>query len=308
MRSLRFLVLLTLIATLAAPAPAWNFSGHWIAAAIAYQRLTPAVRARIDELIRKHPDYERMNFPDAPSDAENRARAAFIRAASWPDEIREDSRFYDDTSSDAVPAPVLPGFPGMQRHANWHYADLPFSTDNTPLVQAPPPNAVTEIRRMLEELGPSADPAQASYDLPWLEHLVADIHNPLHATSRFSQALPEGDRGGTLVFIPGKTLHAYWDDAASPRDIKYDGVLRYARDYMARQGPPVTSSLNPRVWAEESSKLAKSDVYTFGEESGTKGKPVKLPPGYGENAQKLSHQRLTLSGYRLAAVLNGRLR
>jgi len=308
MRPIRFLAAFALTLTLAAPAPAWNFSGHWIAAAIGYQRLTPAVRARIDEMIRKHPDYEKMNFPDAPSDPENRARAAFIHAASWPDEIRDDVRFYDDTRQDAPPTPTLAGFPGMQRHTNWHYADLPFSTDNTPLVQAPPPNVVTEIRRMLDEIGPSADVTLSAYDVPWLEHLVADIHNPLHATSRFSKALPEGDQGGNLVFISGRTLHAYWDDAASPREIKYDGILKDAREFMARQAPPVSSSLNPRVWLEESFKLAKSDVYTFGDENGTKEKPVKLPPGYGENAQKIARQRLILSGYRMGAVLNARLR
>jgi hypothetical protein len=235
MRPIRLVAALALILTLAGPAPAWNFSGHWIAAAIAYQRLTPAARGRIDELIRKHPDYERMNFADAPSDPEGRARAAFISAASWPDEIRDDSRFYDDTRKDAVPTPALPGFPGMQRHTNWHYADAPYSTDDTPLVHAPPPNAVTEIRRMLDELTPSADATTSAYDLPWLEHLVADIHNPLHATSRFTKALPGGDQGGNLVFVPGKTLHAYWDDAASPREIKYDAILKDARDFMARQ-------------------------------------------------------------------------
>jgi hypothetical protein len=308
MRPIRLLVVFALILTLAAPAWAWNFSGHWIAAAIAYQRLTPAVRARVDDLIRQHPDYEKMNFPDAPSDPESRARAAFIHAASWPDEIRNDPRFYDDTRADPTPTPLLPGFPGMQRHTNWHYADMPFSPDNTPLIPTPTPNAVTEIRRMLAEISPTADPAMVAYDLPWLVHLVADIHNPLHATSRFTKDLPQGDQGGNLVFVYGKTLHAYWDDAASPREIGYEGVLKYARDFMARQAPPVTSSLNPRTWLQESFKVAKSDVYTFGDENGTKEKPVKLPPGYPENAQKVARQRLTLSGYLLGSVLNARLR
>ncbi len=308
MRPTRWPVVFLLFLALAAPVPAWNFSGHWIAAAIAYQRLTPSVRARVDDLIRKHPDYEKMIFADAPSDPENRARAAFIRAASWPDEIRNDDRFYDDTRKDAVPTPTLPGFPGMQRHTNWHYADFPFSPDGTPLIQDPPPNALTEIRRMLEEIGPLSDSALSAYDLPWIEHLVADVHNPLHATSRFTKSLPEGDRGGNLVFVPGKNLHGLWDDAASPRDITYQGVLKYAHDLMARQAPPVTSSLNPRTWLEESFKLAQSDVYTFGDENGTKEKPVKLPPGYLENAQKIARQRLTLSAYRLGSVLNARLR
>jgi hypothetical protein len=146
------------------------------------------------------------------------------------------------------------------------------------------------------------------YDLPWIVHLVADVHNPLHATSRFTRSLPQGDRGGNLVFVPGKNLHALWDDAASPREITYEGILKYSHDFTARQAPPVTSSLNPITWLDESFKLVQSDVYTFGDENGTKEKPVKLPPGYLENAQKIARQRVTLAGYRLGAVLNARLR
>jgi hypothetical protein len=308
MRPARLLIGFLLILTLAVPAPAWNFSGHWIAAAIAYQQLTPAVRARVDDLIRRHPDYEKMIFADAPADPENRARAAFIHAASWPDEIRNDPRFYDDTRKDAVPTPTLAGFPGMQRHTNWHYYDTPFSPDNTPLIVEPPPSALTEIPRLLQEIGTTADPILSAYDLVWIEHLVADVHNPLHATSRFTKSLPEGDRGGNLVFVSGRTLHAVWDDAASPREIGYEGILNYAHDLTIRQAPPVTFALNPGTWLEESFKLAQSDVYTFGDENGSKESPIKLPSGYLENAQKIARQRVTLSGYRLAAVLNMRLK
>ncbi len=308
MQPTRFVLAVLLILTLAVPAPAWNFSGHWVAAAIAYQRLTPMARTQIDDLIRRHPDYEKMVFADAPSDPENRARAAFIRAASWPDEIRNDERFYDDTRKDAVPTPLLPGFPGMQRHTNWHYSDIPFSPDHTPLIQAPVPNAETELRRMLEELGSRSELILAAYDLPWVEHLVADVHNPLHATSRFTKNLPEGDQGGNLVFVGGRNLHGVWDDAATPREVTYEGILKYAHDFVSRQPPPVSSSLKPGAWLEESFKLAQAEVYTFGDESGTKEKPIQLPPGYVANAQKIARQRLTLSGYRLGAVLNVRFR
>jgi S1/P1 Nuclease len=305
---LRLLAVLALIPVLAAPAWAWNFPAHWIAAAIAYQRLTPAVRARVDEVLRHHPDYEKMNFPDAPTDPESRARAAFIHAASWPDEIRNDERFYDDTHADATPTPVLPGFPGMQRHTNWHYINMPFSQDDTRLTPTPTPNVVTELRRLLDGLSPTADPAAAAYDLPWLIHLVADAHNPIHAGSRVSKEFPMGDGNGSLVFVPGKTLHGYWDDAASPKEVNYADILKYAKAYMAQQPPPVSSTLNPKVWLDDSFKLAKSDVYTFGPESGTKEKPISLPSGYAQNAQKVAKQRLIQSAYLLGSALNLRLR
>lgn len=305
---MRLLVVLAMIPALAAPAWAWNFPAHWVAAAIAYQRLTPAVRAKVDDILRHHPDYEKMNFADAPTDPESRARAAFIHAATWPDEIRDDARFYDDTKADATPTPLLPGFPGMQRHTNWHYADLVFSPDDTPLVPTPTPNVVTEIRRILGEVSATADPAVVAYDLPWLIHLIPDIHNPLHGTSRVTKDLPQGDQGGNLVFVPGKTLHAVWDDAATPREMDYAAILKYAKDFMTQQPPPVSSTLNPKTWQEESFKLAKSDVYTFGAENGTKEKPVTLPPGYAQNAQKVARQRLIKSGYMLGTALNVRFR
>src|ERR1700730_12872831 len=37
-----------------------------------------------------------------------------------------------------------------------------------------------------------------SYDLVWLIHLVGDVHQPLHTTSRFTHEQPKGDAGGTL--------------------------------------------------------------------------------------------------------------
>jgi hypothetical protein len=306
--SVRLLVILALLPALAAPAWAWNFPAHWIAAAIAYQRLTPAVRAKVDDLLRQHPDYAKMNFQDAPTDPESRARAAFIHAASWPDEIRDDARLYDDTQADAVPTPTLPGFPGMQRHTNWHYARMPFSTDDTRLGTMPTPNAVTEIRRMLDEVSPTADAMTVAYDLPWLIHLIPDIHNPVHASARFTKDLPMGDSGGALVFVPGKNLHGYWDDAAVSNVNTYAAILKYAKDFMAQQPPPVSSTLNPKTWLDESFKLAKSDVYTFGPDNGTKEKPIMLPPGYAQNAQNVARQRLIKSGYLLGTALNLRLR
>ena len=299
---------MALLPALAAPAWAWNFPAHWVAAAIAYQRLTPAVRSKVDDFLRHHPDYEKMNFADAPADPESRARAAFIHAGSWPDEIRDDPRFYDDTHADAEPTPVLPGFPGMQRHTNWHYINTPFSTDDTRLTPTPAPNVGTEIRRLLSEISPSADAATVAYDLPWLIHLIPDSHNPLHAASRVEKDLPTGDANGALVFVLGKTLHGYWDDAAVANASSYAAILRYAKDFMARQPPPVSSSLNPKTWLDESFKLAKSGVYTFGPDNGTKEKPIKLPPGYAENAQKVARQRLIQSGYLLGSALNARLR
>jgi len=96
----------------ASPATAWNATGHRLIAAIAYDRLTPKTRARVDALIRLHPDYEKIFLRDVSSaDPKIRARAAFIAAAVWPDTIKGDPRFYDETRSNASPTQLLPAFP-----------------------------------------------------------------------------------------------------------------------------------------------------------------------------------------------------
>lgn len=299
MRLLRFV---TAILALALPAAAWNFSGHRIVAEISYQRLTPQTRLRVDEMMRRHPDFEAIT-KEAPADPDARAHYAFVWAASWPDQILSDSRFYDPGRADSQPTPPLPGFPDMQRHPTWHYYDIPISGDGTPVLQQAPPHLMTELPRLLGEIA-TASSMQAPYDLPWLVHLVGDSHQPLHATSRYLKSQPKGDAGGNFVFVQGgPTLHSLWDNAAAPRDLSYEDVVRYAREIEA-ENPQDLGSLDPKDWIRESFELDKSTVYTFGLETGTKNDPLVMPPDYEEKAKSIARQRVALAGYRLAAVLN----
>ena len=294
------------------PAAAWNYSGHCIIAEIAYERLTPQVRARVDRTIRNHPDYDHIFTQGAAGvikdDPAALARYAFVHAAPWPDMLRGDVRFYDEASPDAHPTPLLPGFPDMMRHLTWHYFDNPISGDGTPVIEQRPPHLMTELPRLLAEIA-TVDSRQAAYDLPWLEHLAGDVHQPLHLTSRFLQSQPKGDAGGNFVFVePGRNLHSLWDDAAAPRDLSDDDIVRYARKITTDYAAGTALSLDPLAWAAESFELDKSAVYTFGSETGSKEHPLKLPPGYEERAKRIARQRVAMAGYRLAAVLNKYLR
>ncbi len=296
---------------LALPASAWNYSGHSIIAEIAYERLTPQARARVDQMIRSHPDYNRM-FAQGASDAIRNdpaalARYAFVHAAPWPDQIiynDTDNRFYDELNPNAQPTPLLPGFPDMMRHRAWHYFDHGISGDGTPVIEQPPPHLMTELPRLLSEIG-TADARQAAYDLPWLVHLTGDVHQPLHVTSRFLKSQPKGDAGGNFDFVePGGNLHALWDEAAAPRDLSDADIVRDARDITADYPANDPLSLDPLIWADESFELDKSAVYTFGLETGSKDKPIILPPLYEEKAKNIARQRVATAGYRLAAILN----
>lgn len=294
---------------LASPLSAWNATGHRIIAAIAYERLTPSTRACVDLLLQRHPDYALLFTAGEPPDPAARARAAFLAAAVWPDGIRNDPRFYDNVRKDAQPTPLIPGFPDMGCHTNWHYYDIPYAPDGVHAPNQAPPNALTELQRIMKELGkPRENTAQLAYDLPWLEHIAGDVHQPLHCVSRFLKSHPQGDAGGNGVFVtPRGNLHALWDDSAGT-DISDGYITKYAADATAEHPPAGHQEKNPRKWIEEGFKIAKSDVYTFGLETGSREHPIQLPDGYVQNAQRVARARIALAGYRLAAVLNDKLK
>lgn len=291
---------------LASPAAAWDGTGHRIVAAIAYERLTPNTRARVDALIRAHPDYAAFTN-GAPADAAARARAAFIAAAVWADNIKGDRRFYDDTRSDAQPTPTLPGYPDMKRHTNWHYFDKPYTPDGAESRKREGPSALTAMSRLMKEIV-HAPPELAAYDLPWIEHITGDLGQPLHCVSRMLKSMPAGDDGGNLVFVtPGRNLHALWDDAAG-RDSSDAYVSKYATETMAEYPAPSSIDTNPKKWIEEGYQVAVTQVYTFGLETGSRDHPIALPESYVDNAKRVARAQIAKAGYRLAAVLNSRLK
>jgi hypothetical protein len=61
-------------------------------AAVAYDRLDPAVRARVDGLIKLNPDYSK--WIDGVADAD-RDRFAFVHASNWADDIKGEDVYTD---------------------------------------------------------------------------------------------------------------------------------------------------------------------------------------------------------------------
>lgn len=303
---------LSILLALSPSLPAWNATGHRLIAAIAYDRLTPKARARVDELIRRHPDYETLFLKGAPAEPKARARAAFIAAAVWADQIQGDPRFYDETRPNATPTPLLPGFPDMARHTTWHYYDTPYAPDGAAIEQQKPPHALSELKRIIPLIGVKADvpPTSASnpvYLLPWLEHIEGDVHQPLHCVSRFLKSQPKGDAGGNFVYIGRRNLHSIWDGAAG-QDTSEAYAVKYIADALAAHPAPRRIEKKPEKWIQEGFRLAVSDVYTFGNETGSREHPLPLPPGYLDHAAQVAQGQIAKAGYRLAAVLNDRLK
>jgi hypothetical protein len=290
---------------------AWNSTGHEIVALIAYDHLSPAARTAICTALKNHPRLNEDLLHDDKKFADTDI-AIFTRAATWPDIVRFPANPLNRT----------------ENHGPWHYVDFPFEQDNVkgpePVVQwdghSNPENLIQAMDQCLAELKDPKTPAsRKAIDICWVEHLVGDIHQPLHATSWFSKEFPDGDRGGNSVMVRGSdnlpiNLHAYWDNAEG-MSLDPDVIRKTASQIEAAHPPDKladkTRDLSVAHWAHESFELSKTAVYddgklphtTIDEGHNNPGAVPSLPPGYGARAKETADLRIAEAGYRLAAVL-----
>ncbi len=310
------LIVLVLVFAVASNAPlfGWDNVGHMAVAYVAYQHLNAATKARVDTLLQLNPDYPKWKsaIPSGTSAAKNKMMV-FMMAATWPDAIRSKPGYTDDGSEggnrpDGATSVQNIGYSDHLHHKYWHFVDTPFSTDGTTLPALPSPNAETQIAAFRAVLASNDPDEKKSYDLVWLEHLVGDVHQPLHAATRVSSGDPQGDRGGNLVRLcaaPCKNeLHAFWDDLLGT------GSSAATAINVGRALPTADSTLAAKKdagdWVTETFDAAKRSVYTapIGDGDG----PFTLTPAYRTQAKKLARERVALAGVRLANLLNEELK
>jgi hypothetical protein len=291
---------LSLLAVLVpAAARAWNPQGHMMVAALAYQQLEPAARAKVGSLLRLNPDYPRWVAGVAPAD---RDRIAFLRAANWADDLREAPGYTDE------PQPPRPGYQDHQKHKDWHYINIPFSLDGTAVRPPATPNVKTQIATLRRELAWAPTDDRRSFALVWLLHLVGDVHQPLHTVARFDREQRQGDRGGTWVMLcrlPCKDhLHGFWDSV-----LGNSGDPQEARAQALRLPAPEAAPAaitDEQRWVDEGVALAKEHVYRAPVGAGEG--PYTLDEAYQRNARQVAAARVALAGARLATLINGALR
>lgn len=298
---------------LISPAEAWDHLGHMIVAASAYDQLKPEVQEKVSTLLRLNPQYATWV---ANSPKNDHPRIAFLGASRWADDIKGDPAYKQDGKHEGNrpsgrKAARNIGYSDKLQHKYWHFINVPFSPDNTRLADPPTPNAKTQIALFRKTLKSSTGSSYLkSYDLVWLIHLVADVHQPLHATSRFDKAHLKGDDGGNGVMVcsrPCQTkekLHAFWDDLLGVSTDTTTAIDK-ARQLPAAD-PQLASISDEGIWVQESFEAAQTHVYVSPIEVGVG--PYEVTESYRAAAQELAAQRLALAGARLANLLNDALR
>lgn len=271
-----------------APAWGWNAAGHRLVAAVAWRQMSPAAREKAVALLHRHPAYTKWS---ARSD-EPTHYAAFLESSSWPDDIRKDPRFYDEQSED--PTPPFPGMADTARHKQWHYVDR-FPDGRL---------RAGELDRQIERLAgrlrdPRTPATDRAYALPWLIHLVADIHQPLHVGSR-------DDDGGNRVQIenpfnrrhPITNLHAWWDDLPGRPWLRGPKLERVA-DALVSALPRRPYQGDVALWEKESRTLGREAAYPT-----TLGSVLPIITwDFQARSQAIANRRLAEAGYRLGRLL-----
>lgn len=304
-----FCRIFSLLAALAALAPssaqAWNAAGHRLVAAIAWEHLRPDVRDEVTLLLRQHPDHDRWIRRAGEEDSDRRI---FIEASTWPDEIRDDKRFYSAGNGDATP--TLPGFPDMERRRSWHYVNIPLNAtaDATPLSG----QIDKQLVALAKTLGtPDAD-AERTYALPWVIHLVGDAHQPLHTSVRLD-ASGKWDKLGNGLEVhnpfnsrkPVSTLHAFWDDLPGPPWLRGDKLDQASRVLISAHPRPAHSSesTSSHRWIEESWLIARDSAYPPRNDITPDTIPT-ITEAFFEKSREIADRRVAQAGYRLADLLN----
>jgi len=304
MRKNRLLLSLVAAATL----QAWNDAGHMAVAYIAYQTMSSTARAEVDRLLKAHVDYARWVEGVAE---EQKGLVAFMRAATWPDAIRNDPRFQNDPpdNADAL-VPNSLGLPNLYRHTNWHYINRPLignyaklKVDKSDQSYLKPPTVISKIHELRAAIADQKLTERVrAYYLSWLLHLVGDVHQPLHCVAH------QDDQGGNRVLLnPGPVrLHGYWDGILGRND-SFDAVRALAEDLMK---VPVKgkNKLDEMTWLSEGTNLAIAVVYKgLAKATATDGR-LEVPAGYEDTARRAARPRAAVAGWRLGSLITARFK
>lgn len=305
---------LLLCITLTAPAYAWNYFGHMTVACVAYKKLKPATRNRVNALLKLNPDYHKWEeMVPANTSPADKDMILFMIASTWADQIKGAPNYKDDSSNPNLPdGPTSSqnvGYADFFRHRYWHFVDVPFSDDGTPLPAIPSPNIQERIALFRKVLASKNPDELKSYDLMWLSHLVGDVHQPLHCVARIEGNHPDGDKGGNTerLHCPGcpNTLHSFWDDALGNSENPADAIK--AAESLPAADRKLAKKKNEKDWVKEGLQDAQKYVYAKPSIQTGDG-PFALTAQYKSDAKALAEQRVALAGARLANLLNRELK
>ncbi|HEX5212824.1 MAG TPA: S1/P1 nuclease [Pseudolabrys sp.] len=289
-----------LIAIAAAPEQslAWGVDGHKIVALVAQQFLDPAVKKKVDALLKS--DKDKLT----PTDIANRA--------VWADKYRDSDRNGAKVRYNAT--------------RQWHFVDIELNAPDydkacfghpalpagTVASKGPAADCVADkiLQFQAELKDPKTSKAEQLLAFKFLLHFVGDIHQPLHDADN-------NDEGANKVFVifgkhtVAEKLHAYWDDVLPEslgKDVDQVAAM-LADKFKDKKTAWMTGT--PKDWANESFALARDVAYKVPSKTTVDKDKVKcfvLDQAYDDKSRPVVSEQLAKGGMRLAMILNDALK
>lgn len=186
--------------------------------------------------------------------------------------------------------------PPMDVTRDWHvdYWTNEHRTDANGNPQ--PPCSVSQVKRIVSDMSDfrSLSDSLVSINIKYLVHLVGDMHCPVHIDFPTSRPMKV-----TMEKKPVK-VHAMWD--AYVLNSKHNGTspmqLAEEFDILSAEQIAKVQSGHPDQWHLETVEISKKVISMLPE-----NKKVTYD-NYLNEAIKYAEDRITVAGYRLAAILN----
>lgn len=301
---------------LAACGQAFGFSyvAHQAIAETARNHLTPAARAQVTRIL---------------------GTDDLALVATWLDEVRSANRNRGEMKGAPEVKDFFARFPGA---AKWHYVNFPVGSQSYDPASpfASKNDVVHALDIAVRTLEGASTGLTADEALRVVVHLVADLHQPLHAVSgyydlgneqaprllRAGEAKPNSatDGGGNaLFFTKSQNMHEFYDSIAlrSVAGGGYKNVSavtdRAQRDTHRRTGGDYHSW--PALWVGDSIKAGSEALsalrFVSAEVTRNKGGSIRLhritvefPKNYEATAAAILSRQIGEAGLRLADLLN----
>ncbi len=308
---MRFLPLL--VALVPSMIFAWGGDGHKQIADIAWTKLTPTAKAKLAKIL----DAGETSFRVVGGDV----RDSFRNSSTFSD--------YMKGKMDTIYEDIIPGMNsrfnkniesiGKEgiRCKTWHYYDIPIRfTGKAPEVDSS--NAEVALKLAISELTKLnsqglSDPKMACWWTYWINHVVGDLHQPLHCVSSHENDA-DGDAGGNKFKITSPdgekptNLHSFWDggigraigeEREKGKNPNVEKVTdRWSTDSALIPAPELVKDLEPMSWIKSGARLADRIVY------GNLKAGDRPDMQYLFESSTLCRKQAVLAGFRLAAILN----
>lgn len=201
------------LAVLTAQVQGWWKNGHLMTAKIAEQILAQ----ESPETLKKAQDILSVLSESMPSQTTGERDHPFVECSTWADDVKAR---------------------GGSFQSNWHFVDTPYldqggdfsdfnietetyNITNTLtnlqswILKEPGYDSTYQYEQIMGAFGGLDEDQGLSVAMRLVIHFVGDIHQPLHAESRYNKQYPSGDRGGNSFRLPSSdgiyNLHSAYD-------------------------------------------------------------------------------------------------